>query len=323
MAKEIAYMDLSKGKTDETIRNDVQKQAGAFLYNVQQQYAEGMAVERKSNQNNYSTPVNDIKYEYHLLNAEAKKMGVDVYDTTVAQAAKDSFLLKMRNTLSSASYTPDQINTLLDQLGATYDSDVKASIIGSWDSFNFTVQLNNDVQNIISTNHGEHVSAQVQSDTQRTTALSYIQNNLHDLLNVNIDTTTFNALLPDYSPNGKYNVNDEIDPEDFPKLFSFDYNRLAGASFASINLSDIGIDVNNLVSGPDGNYDPKLKLTETLPFDTYSGGYGGEYRQGEFLPGYTLHCKILQKDVTDSHICSLQILLGVSDTNDKDPNDVT
>jgi hypothetical protein len=164
--------------------------------------------------------------------------------------------------------------------------------------------------------------AQTLSYTQKNTALNYIQKNLHTLLNVNEDTTAFSALLPDYSPNGKYNVNDEITTADLAKLFTFDYDRLAGASFASIDLNDMGIDINNLTSGPDGNYDPKLKLTETLPFDTYSGGYGGEYRQGEFLPGYTLHCKILKKDVTDSHTCSLNILLGVSDTNDKDPNDV-
>jgi hypothetical protein len=132
MAKEIAYMDLSKGKTDATIRKDVQKQAGAFLYNVQQQYVQAMETEQKANRNgSKNVPVTDIKYEYYLLNAEAKKMGVDVYDTTVARANKNSFLDGIRKSLTSGSYTPDQVKTLLDQIGNIYDVDVKDSQVSS------------------------------------------------------------------------------------------------------------------------------------------------------------------------------------------------
>jgi hypothetical protein len=57
-------------------------------------------------------------------------------------------------------------------------------------------------------------------------------------------------------------------------------------------------------------------MSTALPFTTYDGG-AVTYEQAEFLPGYTAHARIIDKDVdTDSHVVTLTLQFGVSETTD-------
>jgi hypothetical protein len=61
-------------------------------------------------------------------------------------------------------------------------------------------------------------------------------------------------------------------------------------------------------------------MTITLPFATYDAG-AATFGEGEFLPGYKAHVRIIDKeDISNSHKCTLTLQFGVSYFSN--PNDV-
>jgi hypothetical protein len=53
-------------------------------------------------------------------------------------------------------------------------------------------------------------------------------------------------------------------------------------------------------------------MTTTLPFATYDAG-AATFGEGEFLPGYKAHVRIIDKEnILDSHKCTLTLQFGVS-----------
>jgi hypothetical protein len=59
-------------------------------------------------------------------------------------------------------------------------------------------------------------------------------------------------------------------------------------------------------------------MTITLPFATYDAG-SATFAEGEFLPGYKAHVRIIDKeDILDSHKCTLTLQFGVSQAANPD-----
>jgi antitoxin component YwqK of YwqJK toxin-antitoxin module len=143
--------------------------------------------------------------------------------------------------------------------------------------------------------------------------LTYIQNKLNDFLLVNTESD-FVKSMKDYSNTGKYDVGNEIVDKDLGTLFKFGYDKTQGAIISddSVNLNDVGINIDNLQATDSTEYDQGNMLFETKDFTNYNG-YGGTYGMAEFMPGFKLHVKIINKDVTTkSQICHLDLLMGVS-----------
>jgi hypothetical protein len=144
--------------------------------------------------------------------------------------------------------------------------------------------------------------------------LSFIQKKLNDYLIVNKDSD-FAKDIVDYSNTGKkYDVGQEILDKDLSSLFKFNYDKTQGAIISddNVNLDDIDVNVDQLKATDDDTYDSENILTETKSFSEYDG-YGGTYGLAEFMPGFKLHAKIINKDVTSrSQYCHLEIQFGVS-----------
>jgi hypothetical protein len=135
--------------------------------------------------------------------------------------------------------------------------------------------------------------------------------NLQQNINLNAQAK-FLQSVTNYSETGKLKAGDEIPTDLLGPLFSYNYNRCYGAPLDEFkdDISDItpvtgahSADANNLI---------------TLDFTGYDGD-GSTFGMAEILPGYTVHFKIDSMDQdTDSHICKLVLLPGISKTGTSD-----
>jgi hypothetical protein len=124
------------------------------------------------------------------------------------------------------------------------------------------------------------------------------------------DEFDISNLLAIYSKDGNvgYNLNDEINLGDLQNFFKYSYDPIYGSI-----LTKPQVDYTSVSGADEEDYDFSLRVTESLKAHTFNNG--ASYYDGEFLPGYTLHARIVSLDAdTDSHKCTIRFQFGVQST---------
>lgn len=153
-----------------------------------------------------------------------------------------------------------------------------------------------------------------QEDSKLSTILSYAETSLNKTLTT-IDDGCLVNMIKDYSPTGKYDVNQEINANDLCHVFNYQYDITANVNIGEYN-PELEYDMDNTSSSTD--YDQDLLGTVSQPLSSLTN-CANAYGLAEIYPGYRLHTKIINKDVTtDSHKCVLTLQLGVSSASNPD-----
>jgi hypothetical protein len=336
LAKKIYYLGYEKGLSDTQIKNNIVKQAGTLLNNVNKNVASL----------NQTQDLTDG--EYSAIKQEAKKLGVDIFDNTASANSMNDSVSTYTNYLTQQDFSDSDIKTKTASFKNIWNNNLSASKDGLYDSFEFQKEfimaaadqglLNDKTTNTtvasehfgigkkltssklkytsFSNENGNGATTTLAAQMLSELGLSYIKSKSNEVLTVSV-TPGFASNIIGYADTAQYEVGDEIESEDLSGLFTFSYDQVQGAILSddSVNLSDIGVNVDELQPIEDSTeYDSSdsTMFAVNKNFTEYDG-YGGTYRLAEFMPGFKLHTRIVSKDVdSKSQICHLELELGVS-----------
>lgn len=308
IAASLWNIEISKGTSDSTAREIVQKQCGVFVNNLLP------FMDHSKTDSDY------LNKAYNQIRVEASKIGSDVIDWNDFDKTEKNTIVK--------SYFSELVKNGVSNQDARQTSDNYLDCINNiensgkefmWDNVQLNLQLlqtmdgQNDsrffIQNIF---HKNSLTIHQEKDRMTTArlnvALSYLESNLNTRLTITSDTKNAINLMKEYSANGKYSIGSEIDKNDLQYFFNYQYDPSYGAL-----LNTPKFDYSTPISG---DYDTDHLIFQNQQLTSYNINNGPSYETSEILPGYTLHAKIIKEDVdSQANFCNLTFQFGISETN--------
>jgi hypothetical protein len=246
----------------------------------------------------------ELSNAYNAIAKENQKLQLDVTDwydfnhNTISRLSK-----QLNQDLANQSYSKTKAEHISDEM----QNFLKGSISSFGEKYYYSPfdAASDIVLNFTSNYVTNNVS---KTDKLLAIANDYLKTHQESLFFAN-DGFDISNLLAVYSGNGElgYNLKDEIKLSDLSSFFKYSYDPTYGSI---LTKPEINYDS---ISDTNDDYNFSLRITEPLKAHTFHNG--STYYDGEFLPGYTLHARIVSLDAdTDSHKCTIKFQFGVQST---------